>query len=70
KASKVFEKLPGVTEITAYGTTLHLNVKSAEAVIPEIRQAAARENIRISRLETVPAALEDVFAILSEAEDA
>jgi ABC-2 type transport system ATP-binding protein len=70
KASAVFEKLPGVTEITAYGTTLHLNVKNAEQVFPEIREAAARNNIQISRLEKVPAALEDVFATLSEAEDA
>jgi ABC-2 type transport system ATP-binding protein len=70
KASSIFEKLPGVTGITAYGTTLHLNVRSADEIIPQIRAAAARDGIEITRLEPVPAALEDVFATLVEAEGA
>jgi len=66
KASQAFQKLPGVTGLTAYGTSLHLNVDNDEAIRPLIAEAARNESISITSLKTVPASLEDVFATLSE----
>lgn len=66
KASKVFQGLDGVTGLTAYGTSLHLNVRDAESVKPVILEVARREGIEIVSLEAVPASLEDVFATLAE----
>jgi len=64
KASKVFEKIPGVSGVTAYGTTLHLNLSNGKDLIPQIEEAAKREGIRISRPTPIEPSLEDVFAAL------
>ncbi|MFO1464015.1 MAG: ABC transporter ATP-binding protein [bacterium] len=69
KASRVFGALPGVTGLTTYGTTLHLNVADAEAAQRALREAAAREDIQIVQMRPIEAALEDVFATLSEGGD-
>ena len=66
KASKVFQKLPGVSGVTTYGTSMHLIVDDLEKVKPAIYQAAAREQITITSLEPIVASLEDVFASLTE----
>ncbi|MDL1872235.1 ABC transporter ATP-binding protein [Deltaproteobacteria bacterium PRO3] len=70
KASQVFGEIPGVTGLTAYGTTLHLNVADAEAATRALRKAAAREGVEILAIRPIEAALEDVFATLSEGGDA
>lgn len=66
KASRIFRGLPGVTGITAYGTSLHLNVVDQLASEKLIRTRAAAENIRIQSINTIEASLEDVFAVLTE----
>jgi len=70
KASQVFGEIPGVTGLTAYGTTLHLNVADAEAATAALRAAAARWGVEILAIRPIEAALEDVFATLSEGGDA
>lgn len=70
KASQVFGALPGITGLTTYGTTLHLNVADAEVATRAIREVAIREGIQIVGIRPIEAALEDVFATLSEGGDA
>ena len=68
KASHLFRKLPGVTGITAYGTTLHLNVADPEKMKPVLKEAAAKNGVHISAIRPIAASLEDVFAVLTEEE--
>ena len=66
KASRVFRQLPGVTGITAYGTTLHLNVSDEPRATAALRDAAAQEAIEVVSVKPIAASLEDVFATLTE----
>ncbi len=64
KASHLFENLPGVLGVTAYGTTLHLSVKDIKAVTLALENTAKKENITIHSIQPISASLEDVFATL------
>jgi ABC-2 type transport system ATP-binding protein len=66
KGSRIFRKLPGVTGITAYGTTLHLNVSKVEPMIQTVHEAAKTNSIEIVSIKPIAASLEDVFATLTE----
>jgi ABC-2 type transport system ATP-binding protein len=66
KGSRVFKQLPGVMGITAYGTTLHLNVDDVKAVTAGIKEASKRESIEVESIWPIAATLEDVFATLTE----
>lgn len=66
KASRVFGALEGVTGLTAYGTTLHLNVEDAAPVESRLRQSARREGIEVLSVKPIDASLEDVFATIEE----
>ena len=69
KASALFHKIPGVTGITAYGTTLHVNVTDEKEVRHKLIEAAHDEGIEVSSIRAIVASLEDVFAILTEGSD-
>jgi drug efflux transport system ATP-binding protein len=69
KASRIFGKLPGVLEVTAYGTTLHLNVRDAESVAHSLNEVATAEGIHIQSVQPIAASLEDIFATLTEGSD-
>ncbi|HEX5036109.1 MAG TPA: ABC transporter ATP-binding protein [bacterium] len=69
KGSSVFGRLPGVTGVTAYGTTLHLGVTNEAKVKKEIQDTAAKEGIEIVAVRPIAASLEDVFASLTEHSD-
>jgi len=64
KGSHVFTKLEGVRGLTAYGTTLNLNVTDQNAVQQRVREAAAHECIKIISIKPISASLEDVFSDL------
>lgn len=66
KATAIFQKVPGVIGVTAYGVSLHLNVKPGTEVIPEVKRLAAENGIRLGAIATIPASLEDVFATLED----
>ena len=68
KASRVFRQMPGVIGVTAYGTTLHLNVLDERTVQERLGQAARNEGIAIQSIRPISASLEDVFATLSKEE--
>lgn len=66
KASRIFHQLPDVTGLTAYSTTLHLNVRDPESAKQTLQDIGRREGIQITSIKPIPASLEDVFAILTE----
>jgi ABC-2 type transport system ATP-binding protein len=66
KASSVFGKIPGISGVTAYGTTLHLNAEDETKARRLIQEAAAKEGIQILAIRRIGASLEDVFAALTE----
>ena len=66
KASRVFQHLAGVTGITAYGTTLHLNVSDMAQARRAVAEAARANAIEVESVQPIPASLEDVFATLTE----
>jgi len=68
KGSRVFGSIPGVLRLTAYGTSVHLNVTDTEAVRQEVLRLAQTEKITISSIETIDPSLEDVFATIAESE--
>ena len=69
KASRVFHDLPNVIGVTAYATSLHLNVTDPQAVERAIAEAARKNQIEVSSIKPIAASLEDVFATLSEEKD-
>jgi ABC-2 type transport system ATP-binding protein len=69
KASKLFSRIDGLIGITAYGTSLHLNVRDEAKATAEVRRIAEREKIELRSVKPIPATLEDVFATLEEVEE-
>lgn len=69
KASRIFQEMPGVMGVTAYGTTLHLNVFDPDAMQAQLPAVAVRNGIRIFGVRPISASLEDVFAALEGAGD-
>jgi ABC-2 type transport system ATP-binding protein len=68
KGSRAFHALPGVLGVTAYGTTLHVNVEDEAAGESRLREAAARAGVEVSSIRRIAASLEDVFALIGSAE--
>jgi ABC-2 type transport system ATP-binding protein len=66
KASQVFQDLPQVTGLTAYGTTLHLNVTDPIAAQAAMVRSAKKAGIEVTSIKPINASLEDVFASLTK----
>jgi ABC-2 type transport system ATP-binding protein len=64
KASHVFEHVPGVKNITAYGSALHLNAENINTAKKDLGEAARKNGIHIDSIEPIHASLEDVFATI------
>ncbi len=64
KASRLFAQLEGVRGITAYGTTLNLNVTDPQQAEARLRAAAVKEGVEIKYIKPIAASLEDVFSDL------
>ncbi len=67
KASQLFQKIDGVIGITAYGTTIHLNVLEEESVRQKVLETARINSIEVVSIKSISASLEDVFATLDRA---
>ena len=71
KSSHLFGKISGVQQITAYGTTLHLNVKNTGEVTKKIEQVAKENAIEVNFIREITPSLEDVFSsLIGKEEDA
>ena len=65
KGSRAFQDVPGVLKITAYGTTLHVNVDDEAAVRPRLEAAAKAAGVEVDGVRTIEPSLEDVFALIA-----
>ncbi|MCG3176697.1 MAG: Vitamin B12 import ATP-binding protein BtuD [Candidatus Omnitrophica bacterium] len=70
KASAAFERMVGLTGLTAYGTTLHLNVQDEREARTRIAEIARSEGIELTGVRTIEPSLEDVFAVIENEEEA
>lgn len=71
KASRVFSAIPGVEQITVYGTTLHVNAEDVGGLDEKIKTAAHQNGITVTAIHAISPSLEDLFAtlIVAETED-
>ncbi len=54
-------------DVAVFGNALHAVVENAEAAIPKLREVLQKKSIRVTRMEAIPASLEDVFVSLTAA---
>lgn len=66
KASHFFGQLPEVIGLTAYGTTLHLNVTNSLLAEQAVVKSAREQGILVKSIKSISASLEDVFATLTK----
>ncbi len=69
KASHIFQNLPGINGVTAYGTTLHLITGNPDMARKSVEESARQNGIRIESIKPIEASLEDVFATLEKVND-
>jgi ABC-2 type transport system ATP-binding protein len=69
-ARQIVEDDPEVEDAHTFGNHIHLRVKSAQGPMERIPARLKSANIPMSKLEPVPATLEDVFIHLIETEGA
>jgi hypothetical protein len=55
-----------VNSITAYGTTLHVNLSDEARFMKEMRRAAQENRLELGVVRPIEPSLEDVFATLTE----
>lgn len=68
KASHFLGQLSEVIGLTAYGTSLHLNVTDTRSAEQAVIQTAQKHGISVSSIKPISASLEDVFATLTKDE--
>ena len=66
-ALDILQKTPGVLDATVFGSTLHLIVPEARAIIPMLRNRLAQGGIAVAKIERIQPTLEDVFVSLAGA---
>jgi ABC-2 type transport system ATP-binding protein len=65
----LLERVPSVKETALFGKGLHAVATDADQAMTGIREALAREKIKLVRIERIVPTLEDVFVSLIEARD-
>lgn len=58
-------RVPDVYEAAVFGNALHVRVGHADAAMPAVRAHLEAHGLRVGRVETIPATLEDVFVTLT-----
>lgn len=69
-ALEALEKSTVAIDVAVFGNALHVVVPNAAQAIPLLRAELERNSIVVSRMETIPASLEDVFVSLTAREPA
>lgn len=64
-ALDALEKSAVATDVAVFGNALHVVVPSAADAAPLLRRELAQKSIAVTRMETIPASLEDVFVSLT-----
>ncbi|HVJ04440.1 MAG TPA: ABC transporter ATP-binding protein [Candidatus Saccharimonadales bacterium] len=52
-------------DVAVFGNALHAVVENAEASIPRLREVLQKKSVTVTRMEAIPASLEDVFVSLT-----
>src|SRR5262249_954423 len=60
---------PGIQDVAVFGGGLHVKVAETAKAEPVVREALSKAGIRIGLLETIAAAMEDVFVNLIEEQE-
>jgi ABC-2 type transport system ATP-binding protein len=64
-AMEALEKSVGAMNVAVFGNALHAVVPNAAQSIPLLREELAKRAITVTRIEAIPASLEDVFVSLT-----
>jgi ABC-2 type transport system ATP-binding protein len=64
-ALDVLEKSAVAMDVAVFGNALHAVAPNAAQAIPGLRSELEKHSITVSRIETIPASLEDVFVSLT-----
>jgi len=64
-ALEALEKSTVATDVAVFGNALHVVVSNAASAVPLLRAELEHKSIVISRMEKIPASLEDVFVSLT-----
>jgi ABC-2 type transport system ATP-binding protein len=65
KGSRALQNVPGVLKVTAYGTTLHVNVENEARARPLLEAAAKSAGVVLDSVRAIEPSLEDVFALIA-----
>ncbi len=66
---RVLEGVAGVRDVAVFGGGLHVTVEDPRTASARIREALAKKQIEVKRLEGIEPSMEDVFVALVEAEE-
>jgi ABC-2 type transport system ATP-binding protein len=69
-ALEALEKSKAAMDVAVFGNALHAVVQSAVEAIPRLREELEKNSVTVTRIEEIPASLEDVFVALTAHEPA
>jgi ABC-2 type transport system ATP-binding protein len=64
-AIELLTRAPGILDAAVFGSSLHVVAADTTTAIPFIRETLSGKGFRVSRVEPIPASLEDVFVSLT-----
>jgi ABC-2 type transport system ATP-binding protein len=64
-ALDVLQQAPDTMDVAVFGNALHVVVEHASTAIPRLRAVLSGHSVAVSRIEPIPASLEDVFVSLT-----
>jgi len=64
-ALEALEKSMAAVDVAVFGNALHVVVPSAAEAIPRLREELGKASVTVTRIEAIPASLEDVFVALT-----
>ena len=69
-AVEALQSAPDVMDVAVFGNALHLVVKDAAVVLPQLKSYLTDHNISVTRMEEIRPSLEDVFVSLTTSREA
>ncbi len=69
ESMKSLEGMEGILDVAVFGGGLHIVAQDPASAEPRVREALARRDITIRRLELIPPSMEDVFVAMIEEEE-
>jgi hypothetical protein len=69
EAARIIEDLAGVTDVSVFGTSLHVHFEGSTDPEAAIGAALSSRGVRVEEIRVVPAVLEDAFLYLTRPSD-